>query len=66
MDVRAVAYDAKGNCGLPVRRASDSDLAAVTGQLFTGADGLPYNDFTCMAAGPKGIWFGTTNGAIRY
>ncbi|MCF6286242.1 MAG: hypothetical protein L3K26_13795 [Candidatus Hydrogenedentes bacterium] len=36
-------------------------------QLFEGKDGLPYNDFTCMAEGPEGeIWFGTTKGAIRY
>ncbi|MBD3373499.1 hypothetical protein GF406_00550 [candidate division KSB1 bacterium] len=33
--------------------------------LFTGKDGLPYNHFTCAAAGPDGIvWFGTERGAI--
>lgn len=35
-------------------------------RLFTGYEGLPYDDFTCVAAGPKGVWFGTTMGAIRY
>ncbi len=35
--------------------------------LFTGEDGLPFNDFTTMAAGNSGdIWFGTTKGAIHY
>lgn len=35
-------------------------------QLFTGKEGLPYNNFTCAAAGPKGeVWFGTKKGAIR-
>ena len=35
--------------------------------LYEGKDGLPYNDFTCMAAGEEGaVWFGTTKGAIRF
>ena len=35
-------------------------------KLFTGKEGLPYNHFTCAAAGPDGIvWFGTEAGAIR-
>ena len=35
--------------------------------LFTGTEGLPYNDFTTMAAGEDGVvWFGTRMGAIRY
>ena len=66
VDVRAVAYDVQGRLwfaapqGVGVRSV-DGDW-----QLFTGADGLPYNDFTCLAAGPKGMWLGTTNGAIRF
>lgn len=35
-------------------------------QLFTGQEGVPYNQFTCAAPGPNGeVWFGTTHGAIR-
>jgi hypothetical protein len=35
--------------------------------LYEGKDGLPYNDFTCVAKGEKGIiWFGTQIGAIRF
>ncbi|MCF0063288.1 hypothetical protein MUK70_10075 [Dyadobacter chenwenxiniae] len=35
-------------------------------KLFTGKEGLPYNQFTCAAAGPDGlVWFGTNKGAIE-
>lgn len=38
-----------------------------TWKFYTPAEGLPYNDFTCMAAGGDGaVWFGTHKGAIRY
>lgn len=66
IDIYAVAYDESGRLWFAApqgvgRRISDDDWT-----LFTGAEGLPYNDFTCMATGPKGVWFGTTNGAILY
>lgn len=69
VDVRAVAYDGKGRlwfaCPQGVgMRSADGDGSQWT--LLTGADGLPYNDFTCMAAGREGVWFGTTKGLIRY
>jgi len=36
-------------------------------KLLTGNEGLPFNDFTTMAAGERGVvWFGTTQGAIRF
>ena len=36
-------------------------------KLFSGNEGLPYNNFTCAAAGSEGIvWFGTEIGAIRF
>jgi hypothetical protein len=36
-------------------------------KLFTGKEGLPYDHFTCAAAGEPGVvWFGTERGAIRY
>lgn len=35
--------------------------------LYTGSDGLPFDQFTCIAAGKDGVvWFGTTQGAIRF
>lgn len=66
VDVRVVTFDEEGQLwfaapqGVGVRRLDGG------WQLFTGADGLPFNDFTCAAAGPDGIWFGTTNGAIHF
>jgi hypothetical protein len=36
-------------------------------RLLTEYEGLPYNDFTALAAGPDGsVWLGTTRGAIRF
>jgi len=34
-------------------------------KLFTGMEGLPYDDFTAMSTGADGVWFGTKIGAIR-
>lgn len=34
--------------------------------LFTGAEGLPYDHFTCAAAKDGVVWFGTERGALRY
>ncbi|MBX7259522.1 MAG: hypothetical protein K1Y02_24390, partial [Candidatus Hydrogenedentes bacterium] len=65
-NVRGVAYDSKGRLWFASPQGAgcrDGD----TWTLYTGAEGLPYNDFTCMAAGEDGVvWFGTTKGAIRY
>ncbi|MBX3178779.1 MAG: hypothetical protein KF886_15605 [Candidatus Hydrogenedentes bacterium] len=65
-DVRAVLFAANGDLWF----ASPQGVGRRTGDtwaLFEGKDGLPYNDFTCMAEGPEGeIWFGTTKGAIRF
>jgi hypothetical protein len=66
VDVRAVAYDAEGHLWFACPQGVGYRVAENDWRLFTGAEGLPFNDFTCMAAGPKGVWFGTTNGAIRY
>jgi hypothetical protein len=38
-----------------------------TWNLYTGHDGLPYNDFTSMDVAPDGrLWLGTTKGAIHF
>jgi hypothetical protein len=64
--VRAVAYDTSGALWFAAPQGVGCRVSNEEWRLFTGADGLPYNDFTCMATGPKGVWFGTTNGAIHY
>ncbi len=66
VDVRAVAYDAEGALWFAAPQGVGRRVSEDEWELFTGHDGLPYNDFTCMAAGPEGVWFGTTNGAIHY
>ncbi|MCA9427674.1 MAG: hypothetical protein KC994_21520, partial [Candidatus Omnitrophica bacterium] len=66
IDVRAVAYDGEGKLWFAAPQGVGYRISENDWRLFTGADGLPYNDFTCMAAGPRGVWFGTTNGAIYY
>ncbi len=64
-DVRGVAYAPTGALWF----ASPQGVGNRSNegwQLFTGYEGLPWNDFTCMAAGSSGdVWFGTKLGAIR-
>ncbi len=63
--VRGVAFDDRDRLWF----ASPQGAGMLDGQwtLFTGRDGLPYNDFTMMCSGEKGVvWFGTQIGAIRY
>lgn len=65
INVRGVAYDTRGRLWF----ASPQGVGRLDKEwtLFTGAEGLPYNDFTTMAAGEDGVvWFGTQMGAIRY
>ncbi|MEZ6035666.1 MAG: hypothetical protein R3C17_21420 [Planctomycetaceae bacterium] len=65
-DVRGVAYTPSGALWFASpqgvgKRSHDG------WQLYTGYEGLPWNDFTCMAAGASGeVWFGTKLGAIRF
>ena len=67
LDVRAVTYDLQGRLwfacpqGVGYREQKDE------WKLFSGRDGLPYNDFTSVAAGVDGtVWFGTGHGAVKY
>lgn len=65
-DVRGVTVDATGRLWFATR-AGVARKGEEGWEFFTGDDGLPYNDFTCMAAGKDGsVWFGTRRGAIRY
>ena len=66
LDLRAVVYDTDGHVWFACPQGVGYRVKGDEWRLFTGADGLPFNDFTCMAAGPKGVWFGTTNGAIHF
>ncbi len=66
VDVRAVVYDANGELWFAAHQGVGHRISKDEWLLFTGQEGLPYNDFTCMAAGSNSVWMGTTNGAIRY
>ena len=66
VDVRAVTYDQDGQLWFASPQGVGCRVAEGEWRLYTGAEGLPFNDFTCMAAGRRGVWFGTTNGAIRF
>ena len=67
VDVRAVEFDYHGKLWF----ASPQGLGAVdadTGawRLYDRTDGLPWNDFTSLAAAPdRSIWAGTTRGLIH-
>ncbi len=65
-DVRGVAYDPEGRLWFATL-AGAGHQTTEGWKFFTGQEGLPYNDFTCVVAVPDGeMWFGTTKGAIRY
>jgi len=65
-DVRGVTFDTRGRLWF----ASVQGVGCLDGgrwSLYTGHEGLPYDDFTTMAAGEDGVvWLGTRIGAIRY
>ena len=65
-DVRGVAISANGTWWIAtlagvIRKEGDR------WSFFTGREGLPYAEFTCVAAGAGSeVWFGTHRGAIRF
>lgn len=64
--VRGVAYDARERLWV-ASRAGVGCREESGWTFYTGDDGLPYNEFTCVAAAPDGaLWFGTRMGAIRF
>lgn len=66
VDIRGVAFDSKDRLWF----ASPQGVGVLDGAtwtLYTGREGLPYDDFTTVAAGENGVvWFGTHKGAIRF
>ncbi|MCX7605027.1 MAG: hypothetical protein N2036_13200 [Bryobacteraceae bacterium] len=65
-DVRGVAFDAHGRLWFCSPQGAGA-LEEGQWKLYTPAEGLPYDDFTAIAAGGDGaVWFGTKIGAIRF
>jgi len=66
-DVRDVEIDSKGELWFACPQGVGHQHSDGGWDLYTGAEGLPGSDFTCMAAGPNAtMWFGTTSGAICF
>jgi hypothetical protein len=65
-DVLGVAFDSKGQLWFATKAGVGCKMADGW-NFYEGKDGLPWNDFTCIASGPEGeVWFGTKLGAIRF
>ncbi|SHF23625.1 hypothetical protein SAMN05444274_104129 [Mariniphaga anaerophila] len=65
-DVSVLTEDSEGRLWFGAEQGVGC-LQKNTWKLYAGDEGLPYNRFTCAAAGPDGIvWFGTEKGAIRF
>ena len=65
--ILAATTDAQGRLWAASKAGVACQADADQWTFYTGAEGLPYNDFTCAAAGPNGeVWFGTHLGAIRF
>ena len=66
VDVRGVTFDAAGKLWFAAPQGVGYRVSDEEWRLFTGLEGLPYNDFTCITPGLTGVWLGTTNGAIYF
>ncbi len=64
-DVRAVAFDGEERLWFASPQGAGR-MEAGQWRLYSGADGLPCNDFTGIAASRDAVWFGTHQGAIRF
>ncbi|MFH1739049.1 MAG: hypothetical protein ABIH23_08580 [bacterium] len=65
-DVRAVGFDTQDRLWFASLQGAGC-LEGDEWKLYTGKEGLPYNDFTSLAFGEDGaVWFGTHIGAIRF
>jgi hypothetical protein len=65
-DVRAIALH-NDRLILAAPQGVAMEKADGTWDLYTGHDGLPYNDFTSLDVAPDGrLWLGTTKGVIHF
>ncbi len=65
-DVRGVAVDSLGQLWFATPAGAVCETQDGW-KFYTGSEGLPYNDFTTIQAGPDGeVWFGTHLGVIRF
>lgn len=66
-DIRALASTPDGHLAFACPQGVGIQTGEDLWQLYTGHEGLPYNDFTSMAIAPdRQLWLGTTKGAIHF
>jgi len=65
-DVRALTVTDAGAIAFACPQGVGIQSADGTWKLYTGANGLPYNDFTAMDVGRDRLWLGTHDGAIHF
>ena len=67
VDVRAVTFDHEGRLWFASPQGLGVvDAATGSWRLYDRDDGLPWNDFTSLAAAPDGsVWAGTTRGLVH-
>ncbi len=66
-EVRGVAFDPAGRLCFFSPQGFGCREPDGAWKLFTGHDGLPYDDATALTAGADGaLWLGTRRGAIRF
>lgn len=65
-EVLGLDWDSRGRLWL-ASRAGAARSTPDGWEFFEGKEGLPWNGFTCVAAGASGeVWFGTRLGVIRF
>jgi hypothetical protein len=65
-EVLGVGFDSQNSLWF-ASKAGAARRGADGWKFYEGKDGVPWTDFTGIAAGPKGeVWFATHLGAIRY
>lgn len=66
-NVKALTFDKEGNLWFGSKEGVGK-YNQNTWSLYTGAEGLPWNEFLSAVSGEKGdvVWFATTRGAIRH
>lgn len=65
--VTAVAYDREGRLCFGAQQGAGIRQSSGEWELFTGAEGLPWNGFLGATSGPDGsFWLATDRGAIRH
>ncbi len=65
-DVLGVTFDSAGRLWFGTKAGVGVGDGS-SWRFYEGKDGLPWNDFTALAAGPDGqVWFGTRLGAVGW